>query len=127
MNNDPADRQAIARSDLGITRLLEQTRQELPHPSLGGTRGYPAWYRVDQIQKWLSAEPVHPAHMLLASFLGTAVSFSAAPMGGTMTFGTSWLPSTSNSYRGDGRALPIMLPLLVSSTVLLLLQDLSLF
>jgi hypothetical protein len=58
MNNDPNNRQAKARSDLGITRLLEQTRKDLPHPSRGGTRGYPVWYRVDQLGRWLNNEPM---------------------------------------------------------------------
>jgi hypothetical protein len=43
---DPADLRAHARAHLGLSRQLEQTRRETPHPSRGG-RGYDTWFRRD--------------------------------------------------------------------------------
>ena len=47
---DPADLQAHARANLGLSRQLEQTRREAPHPFHGG-RGYDTWYRREQLDK----------------------------------------------------------------------------
>ena len=57
MNNDPADARAWARKRVGATRELEQTRATLPHPSRGGTRGYPTWFRVHELQQHAQGLP----------------------------------------------------------------------
>lgn len=49
MNNDPADTRARARRNVGAPRELGQTRARLPHPSRGGSRGYPVWFRQQQL------------------------------------------------------------------------------
>ena len=39
--------------------LPEQpTRTEYPHPSVGGTEGYQQWYQRDQVQKFLTGQPI---------------------------------------------------------------------
>ena len=45
--NDPANSRAISRSCLGLSRELEQDCTDLP-PNLriGGTQGYPLWFRM---------------------------------------------------------------------------------
>ena len=44
---DPANTCAISRSARGLDREVEQRRTlNPPHPSLGGTRGYPTWQRA---------------------------------------------------------------------------------
>jgi hypothetical protein len=45
---DPTDLQAHARANLGLSRQLEQTRRETPHPFHGGI-GYNTWYRREQL------------------------------------------------------------------------------
>jgi hypothetical protein len=50
-NNNPEDERAHARSEMGLTRELEQERSQLPHPAKGGTRGYPVWYRMEELAK----------------------------------------------------------------------------
>ena len=50
MNNDLADIRACAQSAQGLSRELGQQRAELPFPKRGGTRGYPTWLRVIEIQ-----------------------------------------------------------------------------
>ena len=47
---DPADLQAHTSAQLGLSRQLEQTRREAPHPFHGG-RGYDTWYRREQLDK----------------------------------------------------------------------------
>ena len=47
---DPADLQAHARANLGLSRQLEQTRRKAPHPFHGG-RGYDTWYPWEQLDK----------------------------------------------------------------------------
>lgn len=54
---DPADLEAHARAQLGLTRQLQVTRRIAPHPSKGGAPGYPAWYRVEQLAKRANGEP----------------------------------------------------------------------
>ena len=45
--DDPANKRARARSDLGLTRELQENRTYLPpDPSKGGAAGYPIWFRV---------------------------------------------------------------------------------
>lgn len=42
---DPADTLAQARRELGHARQLQQTRRVPPNPSLGGSTGYPVFFR----------------------------------------------------------------------------------
>ena len=56
MNNDPADRRANTRRCLGLDREEQVTRASLPHPSHGGSRGYPVWFRREQLQKRANGE-----------------------------------------------------------------------
>ena len=51
MNNDPADERALERRRLGFHRELQQNRATLLNPGRGGARGYPTWYREQQIEK----------------------------------------------------------------------------
>ena len=45
--NDVANSRALSRSRLGLSRELQQQRTDLPpDPSIGGTRGYPVWFRM---------------------------------------------------------------------------------
>ena len=45
--NDTANSRALSRSRLGLSRELQQDRTDLPpDPSIGGTRGYPLWFRM---------------------------------------------------------------------------------
>ena len=46
MNNDPADAVAADRRKVGLHRKTKVDRGVLIHPSVGGTRGYPVWHRV---------------------------------------------------------------------------------
>ena len=57
MNDDPADARALARRRLQLSRELEQTRQALPHPSIGGARGYPLWFRQEELQRHQTRNP----------------------------------------------------------------------
>jgi hypothetical protein len=54
---DPADLQARACAQLGLTRQLEQTRRETPHPH-GGGRGYDTWFRQEQLAKAATGKAV---------------------------------------------------------------------
>ena len=54
---DPADLQAHARAQLGLSRQLEQTSRVAPHPCLGGG-GYDAWFREEQLAKAQAGEVV---------------------------------------------------------------------
>ena len=58
MNNDPADERARARKRVGATRELEETRATLPHPSRGGTRGYPVWFRSLELLRHAQGLPI---------------------------------------------------------------------
>ena len=55
---DPADIAAQARRELGLSRQLEVQRREPPHPSRGGTTGYPEWYRDAQLLRHQNGEEV---------------------------------------------------------------------
>ena len=47
---DPANDRANARSAIGLSRELQQARTDIPpDPSIGGTRGYPPWFRIRAI------------------------------------------------------------------------------
>jgi hypothetical protein len=54
---DPADLRVHACAHLGLSRQLEQTRRETPHPSHGG-RGYDTWFHRDQLDKMAAGEDV---------------------------------------------------------------------
>lgn len=46
-DHDPADTRAITRSRLGLNRETQIFRTgHYPHPSRGGTRGFPLWLRT---------------------------------------------------------------------------------
>ena len=46
-DHDPADTRAITRSRLGLNRETQRFRTgHYPHPSRGGTRGFPLWLRT---------------------------------------------------------------------------------
>ncbi len=53
---DPADLEARARAELGFARQLKQPQQVAPHPSLGGSSGYPVWYHEEQLEIWDAGE-----------------------------------------------------------------------
>jgi hypothetical protein len=53
---DPADLEAWACAELGFSRQLKQPRQVAPHPSLGGSSGYPVWHREEQLERWDAGE-----------------------------------------------------------------------
>ena len=46
-----AEERAESRRRLGLSRELQQTREILPDPARGGTRGYPVWSMLDAIAK----------------------------------------------------------------------------
>ncbi len=41
---------------MGLSRQLQQTRRELPHPREEGFSGYPVWFRDEQLAKWYAGE-----------------------------------------------------------------------
>ena len=49
---DPADFVAKVRADLGFSWQLGHTRRIAPHPSRGGSSGYPVWYRQQQLTRF---------------------------------------------------------------------------
>jgi hypothetical protein len=53
---DPADLEARVCVELGFSRQLEQPRQVAPHPSLGGSSGYPIWHHEEQLERWDAGE-----------------------------------------------------------------------
>ncbi len=53
---DPVDLEAWARAGLVFSRQLKQPRQVAPHPSLGGSSGYPVWHHEEQLEKWDAGE-----------------------------------------------------------------------
>ncbi len=53
---DPADLEAWVCVELGFSRQLEQPRQVAPHPSLGGSSGYPIWHHEEQLERWDASE-----------------------------------------------------------------------
>ena len=58
MNDDPADERAERRRRLQLSRELENPRKSLHHPSFGGTRGYPVWFRHLEIDRFRRGEPI---------------------------------------------------------------------
>ena len=55
---DPADLVARASVELGFLRQLEQPRRVAPPPHLGGSSGYPVWYREIQLEKFHAGEAI---------------------------------------------------------------------
>jgi hypothetical protein len=53
---DPADLVAQAQAEMGLLLQLQQTCRVLPHPSRGGSSGYPIWVRKEQLEKWYAGE-----------------------------------------------------------------------
>jgi len=53
---DSADLVAQVRVEMGLSRQLQQTRCKLPHPWEGGSSGYPAWFRNEQLANWYAGE-----------------------------------------------------------------------
>ena len=58
MNDDPADEEATARRKVGLNRETAVTRAILPHPAVGGTRGYPAWHRILDLERAAQHLPI---------------------------------------------------------------------
>ena len=54
---DPAELQAHARAQLGLSRELEQARRVTSHPSHGGG-GYDVWFRKEQLARAQAGEDV---------------------------------------------------------------------
>ena len=62
MPDDPANARARSHSRLGLSRELQQNRTSLgSDPSIGGTRGYPYWFRIHAL--------VHAANHGVAIFV----------------------------------------------------------
>ena len=55
---DPADLEAKARAQLGLSRQLQVNRRIPPHPGKGGSPGYPVFYRLMQLDKQHNGEDV---------------------------------------------------------------------
>jgi hypothetical protein len=55
---DPANLEAQACAELGFSRQLEQPRRVVPPPRLGGSSGYPVWYREQQLQRFNAGEAI---------------------------------------------------------------------
>ena len=73
---DPADLIARAQSEAGLPRELQQPRQlHAPHPSHGGTQGYDVWYRLDQIQKWSTGQPIDVSVASIYNWMKRLVPF----------------------------------------------------
>ena len=62
MNDDPADERADMRHRLQLSRELEVDRRSLTHPSVGGTRGYPVWFRTLEVRRRVRGLPPAVAH-----------------------------------------------------------------
>ena len=62
MNNDPANECAKLRSRLQLSRELEFDQQTLPHPKVGGTRGYPVWFRWLELMRYVDDLEPSVAH-----------------------------------------------------------------
>jgi hypothetical protein len=55
---DPADLEAQACAELGVSRRLEQPRRISPYPGLSGGGGYDVWYREQQLQRFNAREAI---------------------------------------------------------------------
>ncbi len=55
---DPTNLEAQARAELGFSWRLKQPRHILPYPGLGGSGGYPVWYREQQLQRFNASEAI---------------------------------------------------------------------
>ena len=80
---DPADLDARASAELGLSRQLKRQRRETPRPSRGGSTGFPEYYRVNQLNKRQNGQPVdgrcfHVVHSSLGA-TDPAVSAEGQP------------------------------------------------
>ena len=73
---DPADLVAQAGAETGLSRQLQQTRRVMPHPSRGGSSGYPVWFREEQLEKWYAGEATDVS--LASLYAGKSVFFHTA-------------------------------------------------
>jgi hypothetical protein len=48
-NVPPEDAEALLRRNLGFSRILERPRTIPPHPNRAGSRGYPVYFREEQL------------------------------------------------------------------------------
>ena len=48
---DPVDEVAKIRANAGLSRLAQQERAERPHPSKGGSEGYPVFSREQELER----------------------------------------------------------------------------
>jgi hypothetical protein len=48
-----------ARAELGFSWQLEQPWKVLPHPSHGGSSGFPVWYHELQLERFKSGEEIN--------------------------------------------------------------------
>jgi hypothetical protein len=55
---DPANLEAQACAELGFSWRLEQPRRILPYTGLGGSGGYPMWYREQQLPRFNAGEAI---------------------------------------------------------------------
>ena len=63
---DPEDNLAKGRRELGLSRQLQVTRRDPPHPGIGGSTGYSEWYRVQQLQARQNGQPVSVSEQSLS-------------------------------------------------------------
>lgn len=53
------NQEALERRHAGLPRQLQVERgSEFPHPSKGGSRGYPVWFRLEQLMKYHAGRPI---------------------------------------------------------------------
>ena len=65
MNNDPADAIAEDRRKVGLHCLIAVDQGLMTHPSVGGTRGYPVWHRLldlDRAEQGLEIDASRSSH-----------------------------------------------------------------
>ena len=48
-NVPPKETEALMRRNLGFSRILERPRTIPPHPNRAGSRGYPVYFREEQL------------------------------------------------------------------------------
>ena len=53
---DSVDLVAQVWVEMGLSRHLQQTHCELPHPWEGGSSGCPVWFCDEQLAKWYAGE-----------------------------------------------------------------------
>ena len=58
-SNQPTSQSRSAGETTGLPRQLQVERgSEFPHPSKGGSRGYPVWFRHEQLMKYHTGLPI---------------------------------------------------------------------